>query len=112
MSGPLYFRDVFARALHPGQPDLEFITPAETDIAITLDKLEAIHRYAYSKLGDELLWSQSMPCQLPGEDEIEIAWYGNSNLGTLKHVYHRGRGDELQQGFSVVGLEWKTIKRA
>jgi len=69
---------------------LEFITPAEPDIAVTLDKLEGIHRYAYTKLGDELLWSQSMPCQLPGEDDIEIAWYGTSNLGTLKHVYRRG----------------------
>jgi len=69
---------------------LEFITPAEADIAVTLDKLEAIHRYAYTKLGDELLWSQSMPCQLPGEEDIEIAWYGTSNLGTLKHVYRRG----------------------
>jgi glutamate--cysteine ligase len=31
-----------------------------------------------------------MPCQLPPEEEIEIAWYGSSNLGTLKHVYRRG----------------------
>jgi glutamate--cysteine ligase len=69
---------------------LEFITPAENDIAITLDKLDAIHRFSYSKLGNELLWSQSMPCQLPSEDEIEIAWYGKSNLGMLKHVYRRG----------------------
>jgi glutamate--cysteine ligase len=69
---------------------LEFITPAESDIATTIDKLEGIHRYAYTKLGDELLWSQSMPCQLPAEQDIEIAWYGSSNLGTLKHVYRRG----------------------
>jgi glutamate--cysteine ligase len=69
---------------------LEFITPAEKDIADTVAKLDGIHRYAYSKLGDELLWSQSMPCQLPGEEDIEIAWYGTSNLGTLKHVYRRG----------------------
>jgi glutamate--cysteine ligase len=69
---------------------LEFITPAESDIATTLDKLDGIHRYAYSKLGSELLWSQSMPCQLPGEEDIEIAWYGKSNLGMLKHVYRRG----------------------
>ncbi|MFA9215468.1 MAG: glutamate--cysteine ligase [Sphingomonadaceae bacterium] len=69
---------------------LEFITPAEPDIAVTLQELDDIHRYAYSKLGDELLWSQSMPCQLPGEEEIEIAWYGSSNLGMLKHVYRRG----------------------
>jgi glutamate--cysteine ligase len=69
---------------------LEFITPAEPDIALTLQQLDAIHRYAYGKLGGELLWSQSMPCQLPGEEEIQIAWYGKSNLGRLKHVYRRG----------------------
>ncbi|MTV39002.1 glutamate--cysteine ligase [Duganella radicis] len=69
---------------------LEFITPAEKDIADTVAKLDGIHRYAYSKLGDELLWSQSMPCQLPAEEDIEIAYYGTSNIGTLKHVYRRG----------------------
>ncbi|MES2258795.1 MAG: glutamate--cysteine ligase [Pseudomonadota bacterium] len=69
---------------------LEFITPAEHDIAVTLAKLDAIHRFSYTKLGNEMLWSQSMPCQLPGEDEIDIAWYGSSNLGMLKHVYRRG----------------------
>ncbi|MEG2032486.1 MAG: glutamate--cysteine ligase, partial [Janthinobacterium sp.] len=69
---------------------LEFITPAESDIAVTLDKLDTVHRHAYSRLGDELLWSQSMPCQLPPEEEIEIANYGSSNMGMLKHVYRRG----------------------
>jgi glutamate--cysteine ligase len=69
---------------------LEFITPAENDIATTLEKLDSIHRFAYTKLGPELLWSQSMPCQLPPEEDIEIAWYGKSNLGMLKHVYRRG----------------------
>jgi glutamate--cysteine ligase len=69
---------------------LEFITPAEHDIALTLNRLDAIHRFAYTKLGDEMLWSESMPCELPGEDEIDIAWYGTSNIGMLKHVYRRG----------------------
>jgi glutamate--cysteine ligase len=69
---------------------LEFITPAEHDIAVTLQKLDAIHRFSYSKLGNEMLWSESMPCQLPAEEDIEIAWYGKSNLGMLKHVYRRG----------------------
>src|SRR3990167_8490577 len=32
---------------------LEFITPAEHDIATALDELDAIHRFAYSELGDE-----------------------------------------------------------
>ncbi|MFJ1471306.1 MULTISPECIES: glutamate--cysteine ligase [Massilia] len=69
---------------------LEFITPAEHDIGLALHRLDAIHRYAYSKLDGELLWSQSMPCELPAEEDIEIAWYGKSNLGMLKHVYRRG----------------------
>jgi glutamate--cysteine ligase len=69
---------------------LEFITPAEHDIGLTLNKLDAIHRYAYTKLGDEMLWSESMPCELPPEADIEIANYGSSNIGMLKHVYRRG----------------------
>ena len=69
---------------------LEFITPAEHDIGLAINRLDAIHRYAYSKLGNEMLWSQSMPCDLPSEEEIEIAWYGDSNIGMLKHVYRRG----------------------
>ena len=69
---------------------LEFITPAEHDIGLALHRLDAIHRFAYSKLGDEMLWSESMPGELPPEEEIEIAWYGKSNIGMLKHVYRRG----------------------
>ena len=69
---------------------LEFITPAEHDIGLALHRLDAIHRHVYSKLGDELLWSESMPCELPSEPDIEIAWYGTSNIGMLKHVYRRG----------------------
>ncbi|HXA47057.1 MAG TPA: glutamate--cysteine ligase [Burkholderiaceae bacterium] len=69
---------------------LEFITPAEPDIATALTELDAIHRFAYTQLGDELLWSESMPCHLPDEDQIPIAWYGNSHIGMLKHVYRRG----------------------
>ncbi len=69
---------------------LEFITPAEHDIGTALDKLDAIHRFVYSKLGDELLWSQSMPASLPADQQIPIAWYGVSHIGMLKHVYRRG----------------------
>jgi glutamate--cysteine ligase len=69
---------------------LEFITPAEHDIGLALNHLDAIHRFAYSRLGDEMLWSASMPGELPAEEDIEIAWYGESNLGMLKHVYRRG----------------------
>ena len=69
---------------------LEFITPAEHDIADALLQLDAAHRFYYQNAGQELLWSQSMPCHLPAEAEIPIAWYGSSHIGMLKHVYRRG----------------------
>lgn len=69
---------------------LEFITPAEPDIATALQHLDEIHRHTVSLLGEERLWSQSMPCELPPEEQIPIAWYGHSHIGMLKHVYRRG----------------------
>ncbi|MFX7548908.1 glutamate--cysteine ligase, partial [Acinetobacter baumannii] len=69
---------------------LEFITPAMPDIADALQRLDEIHRFAYTKLDGEFLWNASMPCVLPPEDEIPLAWYGSSHIGMLKHVYRRG----------------------
>ena len=69
---------------------LEFITGTETDPARTLDELDAIHRYTYSRLDSEFLWSPSMPGLLPEEAEIPIAEYGSSNIGRLKYVYRQG----------------------
>lgn len=69
---------------------LEFITPAENDIATALTELDAVHRFVYSQLGDEMLWNDSMPCELPTEELIPIGWYGTSHIGMLKHVYRRG----------------------
>ncbi|WP_181296120.1 glutamate--cysteine ligase [Pseudomonas sp. Q2-TVG4-2] len=69
---------------------LEFITGTETDPQRTLAELDAIHRYTYSKLGDEFLWSPSMPGHLPEESQIPIAEYGSSNIGRLKYVYRQG----------------------
>nr|WP_298110620.1 glutamate--cysteine ligase [uncultured Pseudomonas sp.] len=69
---------------------LEFITPAEADPATTLADLEDIHRFAYSKLDGEYLWSPSMPGRLPEEEQIPIARYGSSHIGQLKYVYRKG----------------------
>lgn len=69
---------------------LEFITPALADPAKVLESLDEIHRFVYAKLGDEYLWSPSMPCTLPAEEDIPIAEYGSSNIGKLKHVYRKG----------------------
>ncbi|MBI3229757.1 MAG: glutamate--cysteine ligase [Burkholderiales bacterium] len=69
---------------------VEFITPAKHDIAEVLQELENAHCFAFSKLRGEMLWMHSMPAALPPESEIDIAWYGKSNIGMLKHVYRRG----------------------
>ena len=69
---------------------MEFVTSAEPDIATALEELDRVHRFTDAKLDDELLWSQSMPCDLPPESEIDIAAYGSSHIGMIKHVYRRG----------------------
>ncbi len=101
---------------------LEFITPAEPDIAIALDKLSDIHRYAYTQMPGEMLWNHSMPCELPSEEAIPIAWYGQSHIGMIKHVYRRGLalryGKTMQciagihYNFSLDEEVWRHLKVA
>jgi glutamate--cysteine ligase len=70
----------------------EFITPPEHSTTDTLQFLNDIHQFAYSAIGDELLWASSMPCRIRSEDDIPIARYGSSNVATMKTVYRRGLG--------------------
>lgn len=71
---------------------LELITPPLADVRAARECLSRIHQFVYSKLDDELLWATSMPCLIAGERGIPIAYYGTSNVGTMKHVYRRGLG--------------------
>lgn len=69
---------------------LEFITGTHHDPKDTLAELSQLHRFVHSELHQELLWSASMPCPLPAEEQIPIAQYGNSSIGQLKHIYRLG----------------------
>ncbi len=69
---------------------LELRTPPLTTIGETLEFLGQLHSFVYAHLDDELLWATSMPCALDGDSSVPIAWYGKSNVGTMKHVYRRG----------------------
>ena len=101
---------------------LEFITPAEPDIAIALEKLDLIHRYSYARFGAQMLWNNSIPCELPDEKDIPIAWYGSSHIGMIKHVYRRGLalryGKSMQciagihYNYSLSEALWKLLKHA
>jgi glutamate--cysteine ligase len=71
---------------------LEFITLVSADIGATLEQLDAIHRFVYTALPDENLWTSSMPCLLGNDDEIPVAQYGDSNIGKMKTIYRVGLG--------------------
>ena len=69
---------------------LEFITLPFDTVEDTLSQLENIHSYVYKNLDKEILWVNSMPCIVEGNDSIPIAQYGTSNIGQLKTLYRKG----------------------
>ena len=71
---------------------LEFITPVFESVDETLSYLNDIHALAYQQLNDEIIWGASMPCILPGDNDIPLAQYGSSNIATMKTVYRNGLG--------------------
>lgn len=80
----------------------EFITPPFNDHRQALDFLDELHRYTYTHLNGELLWSTSMPCVLEGGRNIPIARYGLSNAGMMKTVYRRGLGHRYGKVMQVI----------
>ena len=84
---------------------LEFITPAQTNIEVTVAQLTDIHKFALSQLGQEQLGAGSMPCFIEHQDEIRLAYYGTSNVGRMKTVYRQGlknRYGSMMQAISGV----------
>jgi glutamate--cysteine ligase len=69
---------------------IELITPPFADVNDTLAYLEAIHKFVYQHLDDEILLCSSMPCGIKGDESIPIAEYGTSNVGRMKHIYRHG----------------------
>lgn len=89
--------EVFGSALkHPyittdySEALMEFITPASVCVDTTINQLTDIHAHVAKNLGDEFLWPMSMPCYISDEDAIQLANYGQSNVGQMKHLYRRG----------------------
>ena len=72
------------------ESQLELITGVHGSADACLDDLTAIHQAVYRAIGDELLWSASMPCRLPADDAIPLGRYGTSNVGRAKNVYRMG----------------------
>ncbi len=71
---------------------LEFVTPAYANTWETLRVLCEIHQFTYERIGDELLWTASMPCLISENSDIPLAYYGESNVGRMKTTYRNGLG--------------------
>ena len=71
---------------------LEFVTPPVHSSWEALQFLVDVHQFTVENLDDELLWAASMPCAMTTDDAVPIAYYGTSNVATLKHAYRRGLG--------------------
>lgn len=69
---------------------MEFITPVSHSAEEAIAQLQDIQKFVLSNIGEELIWPMSMPCFVSNEDDIELAQYGSSNVGTMKTVYRQG----------------------
>ena len=81
---------------------LEFVTPAFPSTWEALRFLCDIHQFTYAHLGDEMLWTASMPCRIPTGREIPLARYGLSNVGRMKTIYRRGLGYRYGREMQVI----------
>ena len=93
---------------------IELVTPAFAHNWELLQYLCDLHQFVYRKLGDELLWSASMPCALAGDAAVPTALYGNSHVGRMKTVYREGlrnRYGALMQAISGVHFNYSFADR-
>jgi len=88
---------------------LELITPPLQNPDDLLEWLNDLHAYTYQHIGDELIWTHSMPCNFTAEKDIPIADYGTSNAGRFKTIYRKGLdvryGKQMQ---TIAGIHFNT----
>jgi len=104
------------------EAQLELITDVHDTPESVIRQLEDVHRFVYQCMGDELLWTSSMPCMLPADSEIPVGRYGSSNVATAKTVYRLGLGNRygrfmqtisgIHYNFSVAEPFWQLLAGA
>ena len=72
------------------ESQLELITGIHSSITGMLGELNDIHQFVHQALGEDLLWSASMPCILDDDADIHVGQYGTSNIARLKTIYRLG----------------------
>ena len=81
---------------------LEFVTPAFATTWEALRCICDIHQFTYAHMGEEMLWTSSMPCRIPPDREIPLARFGDSNVGRMKTIYRRGLGHRYGRQMQVI----------
>ncbi len=103
------------------EAQLELITGVHVDVDACLAELTELHQFVYRHIGDEILWSASMPCGLPDDELIPLARYGASNVGRAKTVYRQGLSHRygrrmqtisgIHYNFSLPDEGWPALQR-
>jgi len=104
------------------EAQLELITDVRDSPEGAIDQLADVHRFVYRGIGEELLWTASMPCVLGNDDEIPVGQYGSSNIAKAKTVYRLGLGNRygrlmqtisgIHYNFSVPEAFWPVLAAA
>ena len=91
------------------ESQVELITGVHADPEAAIAELTEVQQFTLGTMGDERLWVSSMPCCLPGDDEIPLGQYGSSNVAQSKTVYRRGLGHRYgrrMQTISGIHYNW------
>lgn len=72
------------------ESQIEMITPAFSSLSETSGFLEALYDIVSNNIEDEYLWPQSMPCDIPEDDIIPIADFGDEEDGASRIEYRKG----------------------
>jgi glutamate--cysteine ligase len=91
------------------ESQVELITGVHSSVQQCITELTDVQQFTMRALGDDMLWVSSMPCGLPGDDEIPLGQYGSSNVGRAKTVYRSGLGyryGRRMQTISGIHYNW------
>jgi glutamate--cysteine ligase len=104
------------------EAQLELITDVHRSPEAAVAQLEDLHRFVYRGIGDEVLWTASMPCVLGPDEDIPVGQYGTSNVARAKTVYRLGLGHRygrlmqtisgIHYNFSVPETFWPVLADA
>lgn len=84
------------------ESQLELITPVFKKEESALAFLKDIHLFVNENLKNELIWSCSMPCQLPAEKDIPLAQYGKSRAGQSRTLYRLGLSERYGRKMQTI----------